>query len=383
MLIETAFVKLDIKDQELTNIFIGILNDSDEFSIIGEKSQQKPDLILFELGRDYEKDLDHIQAFLENNQSTEFFLISKYSDQDILIKSLRIGVKEFFPTPLKTDMVDEALDRFRDRREKKKSKTKKQSQVFSVVGSKGGVGTTTIAVNLAVALAMKQEKPSVALLDMNDVFGEISIFLDLSPKHHWGNITNNIERLDTLFLSNILSEHDTGIHILPSPRFLNEQSPTPATMEILIDTIKMNFDYVVIDMGQSTSDTAFKVFQISDLLLIVTIQSLPCLSNTNLLIKSFSDYGLIELKNIHIALNRYIKNGSVSKNNAEEGIGKKISWVIPNDYPTTMAAINTGKPLCQIAPKSKIVKSFNEYAGSFFPEEPKKGKKWTWFSARS
>ena len=379
MLIETAFVELGIKDQELKNIILQIFKDTNEFKIIGKDSKQKPDLILFELGKDYEQDLDHIQGFLDHNEATDFFLISKSSDQDILIKSLRIGVKEFFPTPLETDMINEALARFIDRRKKKQDKTKSSSQIFSVIGGKGGVGTTTIATNLAIALAGKQKKPSVALLDMNDVFGEISMFLDLSPKHHWANITNNIERLDALFLSNILSEHDTGIHILPSPRFLNEH-PTPATMEILLNTLKMNFDYVIIDMGQSTNDTAFKIFEISDLLLIVTIQSLPCLSNTNMLIKSFSDYGLIQKENIHVVLNRYIKKGSVSRNDAQEGIGKKISWVIPNDYSTTMTAINSGKPLCQVAPKSKIVASFNEYAETFFPEESKKEKKWKWFS---
>jgi pilus assembly protein CpaE len=133
-------------------------------------------------------------------------------------------------------------------------------------------------------------------------------------------------------------------------------------------------------MGQSTSETAFKIFQTSDTLLLVTIQSLPCLSNTNMLIKSFSDYGLIDKKNIQIVLNRYIKKGSVSREDAQEGIGKSISWVIPNDYATTMSAINSGKPLVQIAPKSKIVASFNEYVHQYLPGDVKKEKKWRWFS---
>ncbi|MDA3916235.1 MAG: P-loop NTPase [Deltaproteobacteria bacterium] len=380
MPINSAFVKLKIKDQEFINIFSNIFKEIKNIEIINKTFQQQPDLIIFELGQNYETDLEYVQAFLDKNEKTEFFLISKSSDQDILIKALRIGVKEFFPVPLETGSINEALIHFQERREKQYKKRGGSGQVFTVAGSKGGVGTTTIATNLAVTLGLKQKKTSVALLDMNDVFGEIPMFLDLTPKYNWGNITKNIERLDHFFLSSVLSEHKTGIHVLPSPRFLNDHPPTPEIIATLLDLMKVNFDYIVIDMGQSINETAFKIFQISDLLLFVTIQSLPCLANTNMLINSFMDYGFIQKKNINIVLNRYIKKGTVSIDDAQEGIGKKISWVIPNDYQTTMSAINSGKPLYQIAPKSKIVKSFNEYAGNFFPDENKNKKKWGWFS---
>ncbi len=102
-----------------------------------------------------------------------------------------------------------------------------------MLGSKGGVGTTTVSVNLAVALS-NSKRHSVALLDMNTVFGEIPLFLEIQPKFHWGEITKNIDRLDDTFLMNVLSKHSSGVHILPSPAYLNgHQSPTPEIMERL------------------------------------------------------------------------------------------------------------------------------------------------------
>jgi len=379
MTLETAFVKLKIKDQELVNIFVNLFKNPRKINIIEKGSQQLPDLVIFELGKNLETDLDYIRSFLDQNENTDFFLISRIADQDILIKALRIGIKEFFTLPLDLDVINESLTRFQERFKKKQPITSRSGEVLSVVGSKGGVGTTTIATNLAVSIAGKQKKTSVALLDMNDLFGEIAIFLDLQPKHHWGYITKNIDRLDDFFLSNVLSEHKTGIKVLPSPRFLNREPPTPQVMEILLEKMKSNFDYVIIDIGHTINETALKILQISDLLLLVTIQTIPCLSNTSLLIKSFIDYGLIEKENISIVLNRYIPKGNVSREDAEEAMGKKVSWVIPNDYATTMSAINSGKPLYEIAPRSRIVKSFDDHAEFILPDKNKTATRKGWF----
>ncbi|MCK5348725.1 MAG: hypothetical protein KAJ25_05015, partial [Desulfobacula sp.] len=181
-----------------------------------------------------------------------------------------------------------------------------------------------------------------------------------------------------------LSEHSSGVHVLPSPRYLsNYPVPPPSAMDVLLDLMADRYDYIIVDLGQSLNETALKILQRSELIQIVTIQSLPCLSNTNRLIKSFMDFGSINNGKINIVLNRYLKKGMVTLANAQEGVGKKISWIVPNDYVTTMSAINSGKPLYRISPRSKIVECFNDYVGNLLSHEKKEEKKWKWFLTRS
>ncbi|MDA3789359.1 MAG: AAA family ATPase [Desulfobacula sp.] len=374
-----AQIKLAIKSPELKGIFTKLVKTADTFKLVSDTSLI-PDLLIYEISQDYGKDLIYIRALLQKKVSREIFIVSEKSEPEMLIQILRLGIKEFFPVPLEKDSILDAFDRFIDRYQKlQKTKSEHQGQILSVLGSKGGVGTTTIAVNLAASLAEKQKKPSVALLDMNIIFGEVPMFLDITPKHHWGDITKNIERLDDFFLEDILTKHESGINILTSPRSFGEYlAPTPAIIEALLNLMKNKYEYIIIDLGQSMNDSALKILNLSEIVHIVTIQSLPCLSNTNRMIKSIVEYGYVEKENINVVLNRFIKKGMVTLDSAEEGIGQKMAWVIPNDYSTTMSAINSGKPLSGIADKSKIVKSFQEYVTQFLPGKGQK-KNSSWF----
>lgn len=374
-------IKLDIKSRDISDELGGIIENREFFTLVPPGQDLRPDLLICELGEDHKAELKKIESYMEHSDRTEVFLVSKRSDPEILIQALQTGVKEFFRVPVERQKVEESLDRFQTRQEKQDKKeqleSKKQGKIICVVGSKGGVGTTTIAVNQAVAIAKNQEKPSVALLDMNIVFGEVPVFLDMAPKHHWGDITKNIQRLDTVFLSTILAIHETGVHILPSPRYLGDHpSPTPSVMETLLTLMKKQYDFIIIDLGQTMNDTALKIIQMSYRTQIVAIQSLPCLSNTNRLIKSFLGYGYTRDESIHVVLNRFFKKSMVSLDTAREGIKRDPAWLIPNDYSTTMSAINSGKPLHTVAPRSKIVKCFDEYSGQFVSKEQKKKKGW-------
>jgi pilus assembly protein CpaE len=113
---------------------------------------------------------------------------------------------------------------------------------------------------------------------------------------------------------------------------------------------------------------------------LITILSLPCLANTNRLMKSFLDLGYAEKDRIKIVLNRYTKNSDISLKDAEAGINKELFWIIPNDFSTTMSAINKGKPLAQIASRAAITKSFEDLARALQPPEPQpEEKKWRIF----
>ncbi len=376
-------IRLALKNPTVNDSLIKIIRALGGFEIIPPADNRKPDLLIYELAKSSEKDLAMIQSLLDKRAIGEVFLTSEIADPNTLMKAIRIGVKEFFPLPIETGEVKQALQRFKERKKDTVSPVVcKTGQIITTFGSKGGVGTTTVAVNLAVTLSLREESPSVALIDMNTLFGEIPLFLEISPQFHWGEITRNIDRLDNAFLSNVLTKHNTGVNVLPSPAYLNGHiRPTPETMARLLELMKTMFDYVIIDGGQSTDDTSLRMVELSDTLLLITILSLPCLANANKLIKSFNDLGYLSRDRIKVILNRYMKKSEISLRDAESGINKKLFWVIPNDYRTTMSAINKGKPLARIAPKAQITQAFGELAGALACPEPPQDqkKKWTLF----
>jgi pilus assembly protein CpaE len=373
-------VQLAIHSEPLAEDFRNIVDDT--AGMQAGDSGGPVDLLILELGRTPEQDFKQIDALLAGNKVSEIFLTGENPDPGILMQAMRLGVKEFFPLPLNQSDVRTAMGRFLERIAKTPAAPEtKKGRIISICGGKGGVGTTTVAVNLAVAYSNRKQPLSVALLDMNTIFGEIPLFLEISPKFHWGEITKNIERLDNTFLMNVLTRHSSGVHVLPSPAYLNgHHQPTPAIMQRLLGLMRQLFDVVIIDGGQSLNDAALKGMQMSDDVLLISTLSLPCLSNTSKLLRSFTDLGYIKKERIKVILNRYMKKNEIPLEDAEAGIGQQVFFSIPNDYKTTMAAINSGKPLSELAPQSPIAGSIIELSQKLIALETGETKKrWSLF----
>ncbi len=379
---KNTYVQLAVHSEDLVEQFKEIIENTERLQLLDADRTNSAELLILELGGRPERDFKQIELLLNTSKVREIFLTGENPDPKILMQAMRLGVKEFFPLPLNITDVQAALGRFLRRAESNPDDPQmKNGKIISVCGSKGGVGTTTVAVNLAVAYTNRKPLLSVALLDMNTLFGEIPLFLEISPKFHWGEITKNIERLDNTFLMNVLTRHSSGVHVLPSPAYLNgHHLPTPAIMQRLLGLMRQIFDVVIIDGGQSLSDAALKGMQLSDAVLLVSTLSLPCLSNTNKLLRSFTDLGYIKKERIKVILNRYMKKTEITLEDAETGISQNVFGSIPNDYKTTMAAINSGKPLSQLAPQSPIAASFLELSQKLIPLEHKETRKrWSLF----
>ena len=369
-------VKIEAKNAGTRKVLEELIRAEEGFNLINPADTARADLIIFELGVDIEKDFQVIESLSDLNTVGEIFLISKHFGPELLLKAMRSGAKEFFSHPIKKEEITQALVRHLERVEKPKTeKTEKAGRIVQVIGSKGGVGTTSVAVNLAVCLAEKKSGQSVAILDTKILYGEVPLFLEIKPSYHWGEITDNISRLDTTFLLNILSRHSTGVYVLPSPAYLNSHKPaTPRTMEHLLALMQGMFDFIVVDGGQPLDETCLRVIELSDTVLLVSTLSLQCLANTNKLLKSFHALGYPTKNRLKVIINRYHKNTEISLRDAEAGIERKVFWTIPNDYRTSLSSINQGKPFSQSSSKTAIAKSINELAESLLKGEKNKAK---------
>jgi pilus assembly protein CpaE len=216
------------------------------------------DLLILEIGDDTAKDFDALNRAKATGRASGFFITSKSTNPEVLIQALRLGVKEFIPQPLNEGDVRKALLRFRDGSEPTPAAPKgprRKGQILNILGVKGGVGTTTIAVNLADSLAGLGGAPAVAIIDMNRLFGEIPLFLSLEHVLNWFDVSKNIDRLDATYLTGILYRHRSGLRVLPPPdRVDDKYTVTPQVVESLLRLMRTMFDYVIIDSGQAVDD---------------------------------------------------------------------------------------------------------------------------------
>lgn len=370
-------VQISTKDTNLQNDLETLILEAGGLYILEPDSKERPDLLIFELTSDFDEELKRLLNVLKSNMVGEVIVTSKEKDSDLLLKVMKAGIKEFLLLPLDKAEVNDALLSCKGRIGTSTNIPQGvKGKIINVIGAKGGVGTTTVAVNLATILVANDKKSSVALVDMNTLFGEVTLFLNIKPAYHLGEIVKNVKRLDTTFLMNVLSKHSSGVYVLPSPSNLNGQRPVTAEiMKNLLTLMKNTFDYVIIDGGQSLDGHSLSIIDMSEKVLLITLLNLPCLSNTLKLTKSLIGTGIAERDKIKIIANRHLKKTDISVKEAEESIQNDIFWLIPNDYKTTMSAINNGRVLNDIFPKAEITKNMSELADSLSGEGESNKKK--------
>ena len=322
-------------------------------------------LLILEVGHNQEEDFHRISEIKTLGEAGEIFLTALQADSDLLIRAMRSGVKEFFPQPLNKDDVLEALLKFLQKEIEGHDVITKavKGKVFTVFGAKGGVGTTTLAVNLATGIAQLKDNPSVGLVDMNLLCGDVPLFLNMKSVFNWVEVARNISRLDATYLMTILQQHVSGIHVLPAPVMVGDETgmvpELVAKVQKVLELMQTIFDFVVIDGGQLMGHISTYLIGISNSVLIVTIPSLPGIINVKKLINAFNDLGYPPESAI-VVLNRYNQQSGISIDEVRKMIKKNIHWSIPNDYRNTMNAINTGIPLTKSALKTDITNKILE-----------------------
>jgi pilus assembly protein CpaE len=378
MAVEINSVRLQIKSQKVREDLREAISSLQGFRLQKLDDPEPSDLLILEIGDNPQEEFRVIHSVQASGAIGEIFVTSSRTEPEILIQALREGVKEFVSQPIKKEEVKNALLKFKERRGSLKfgEGKKKRGKIIDIIGSKGGVGTTTVAVNLATSLAGSAGSPSVALIDMNLLFGEIPLFLDVKSLFNWGEVARNISRLDSTYLMSILSKHASGVHVLPSPTGLDGVNvATSEIIERLLELMQKVFDFIVIDGGQSLDDISLKILEASDTVFLVAILSLPCLTNLKRLLWTFQKLGYPREESIKIIISRYHKGSVISLKEAEESLNRKIFWLIPNDYLTTMSAINQGKTLSMVAHGAEVTKNLRELASAFSEKKEQEREK--------
>src|SRR5262245_26918051 len=296
-----------------------------------------PDVAVISLDADQAKAFQLIAALAQECPDLPILAVSGKNDGQAILQALRSGAREFLTVPVVLEEMLLALQRLGRTRSSGEAhygsngSGKVESKVIAVLGSRGGVGCTSVAVNLGASLA-KDKNHSVALVDLDLALGDADVALDLIGDHTLADVALNIDRLDMTFLKRSLARHASGLSLLPHPIQLEDAGLIrDERMQRVIGLLRASYTHLLLDLSKSFSPIDLTALRMSDVILLVAQLDLTSLRNVvRMLLTLGADE---ELSNkVKIVLNRVGSESDISKEKAEETIGKPIFWEVPNDH---------------------------------------------------
>lgn len=333
----------------------------------------RPDLILMDVAMpklDGYAATQQIRAAEKGAGRVPIIMLTSEADVEQRVRGLRAGadddiVKPFHPLELMA-RIKALLARGGPASPKVGLEPATLGKLCAFYPAKGGVGTTTIAINTAIALA-RELKRRTALIDANLQFGDLRVFLDLGLDTP--SIVSAVSEsdLDLDLFRTMMVSHRSGIELLlapPSPAaadiVVERQRQAPAIMTNLLGLSRRLYDYTLVDMSQAIDDFNLQLFDEADLIFVVMTADLSCLKNVPLVLETMDSLGY-EKSKVQLVLNRSNAYTGINVSNAESALGRKIDYQVINEYRGAISALNSGEPFMSSradAPLSKSVLGF-------------------------
>jgi pilus assembly protein CpaE len=318
--------------------------------------EDAPHLVIVNLDPNAHESIKKVGQLPRQFPNTSFFLMSSLLDPNLLMEAMHLGVKEFIPLPIAEDKFAKAIDRVAHLHG-----MGKKAQIIHVVPTMGGCGSTTVACNVAAALA---KVGKTCLIDMDLVRGGVASYFDIRARYTIADVMESGERVDLQLLDNALVIHKaSNLAVLSRPEKLEDtQRVNPASLQRLLGVLGRAFDYVVIDSLMSIDPVYAHLIQQADVNLVVMQLNVPSAKNAERFVAALRRMG-IDAAKMQIVVNRYVKKGAdIDPAEVERALGLKISWLVPNDFKTAIEAINFGEPVVLRAPKAEMSTSLNGLA---------------------
>ncbi|CAN5663874.1 response regulator [soil metagenome] len=295
------------------------------------------------------------------------------------IEGLRAGADDYVVQPVHptelTARVRALLVRFGTAERAQSSRTA-LGQLHAYYGAKGGVGTTTLAINTAIALH-QLTKRSVALVDGNLQFGDHRVFLDLGPDRRSIVDACSATGIDADLVRKVVVRHETGIDLMLAPATPEEAelvSPEQHQLLEVVEVLRSIYDYVVVDLDQRLDDHALDVIGAADQLMVVMTADLSCIKNVRLLLETMAQIGVPD-ERMALVLNRNKAFTGISIKSAESVLRRTIAHQVVNDYRTAISALNNGRPFMDDHADSPIGRAIVQLARAVSVEAPEPSAK--------
>lgn len=291
---------------------------------------------------------------------TRMVAVGMVNDVGLYRRLLEMGVADYLVKPVYGPTLANALQSAARATEREQPQAKSGRSV-ALIGARGGVGATTLAVSAAWTMA-QEKRMNVVLLDLDLHFGSMALSLDLEPGRGFREILANPERIDNVLLRSAMSNVSDRLRVLASEEPLDDAiDADPDGLEALIANLSGNSDCVIVDLPRSLDALSRHVLARADVVGIVTEQSLPAMRDTQRLLALFKVIRA-GAKTLVIANRVGGVSGEIGRVDFERGIGAKIDFSVPFDAKTANAAAERAKPFIEVARDAKTAVALRELA---------------------
>jgi pilus assembly protein CpaE len=337
-------------------------------------AQDNLDIVLLDLR--LPDSLPFLETMATRFPSTAPIALVSQDQMDLLQQALLAGARGFSLLPLEAQGLLPVLRQVRSAEVKRRQRSGVEGpgaaagpdevlgdgQVIALSGIKGGVGRTTIAVNLAVALA-QDDGGSVALVEGSPSMGDVALMLNACPRHALADLVTEPDRLDADLIRGALVQHTSGVKVLFGARDIGESAQmTQDLIAAALCHLRGVSRYVVVDTPSEVNDVLTEVLAVADLVVVVTTPELTSLRRAQAFLQE-ARAGDFPMASLRLVLNREGVAGGISNADIAERLGIPVAVALPDDPALVTYSINRGVPLVQSHPKSLLARRVHELAG--------------------
>lgn len=328
-----------------------------------DASETLPDVVFLDLNRSPEPFLQFAAQLRRAWPAVKLVACSASvpPNPQLLLDAMRSGVQDFIAKPVEEATLRELLQRLEKDLHSTETELVAKHKLIVIMGAKGGVGATTVAVNLGVQLATFANKRT-ALLDFARPLGNAHLLLDVHHRFVIRDSVENLDRLDSHFFAGLLTTHKTKLELLGGVTQPEEwQGIDVAKLDRVVNVAQNSFDIVLADMGSQFSSEWSAILRMARLILIVAEANVPSLWSLERRLMALQGFG-IEANRARIIINRWHKGDDEILKSIEKQISRPVFACFPNDFRKASQAMNLGTPL-QENPSNILNHRYRQVAG--------------------
>lgn len=339
----------------------------------------QPDIILMDVSMPEMDGIAATQVITSQYPGIAVIMNSVQSDTETLRRSLQAGARDFLFKPYGLDeltgavrTVYQGLQTTRIQATSTNALTtthlgtpeeQGRAKVITVFSSKGGVGRTTLAANLAVTTKLAAEK-RVLLIDGNPSFGDVGVVLNLSSVKTIVDLAANVGQLDADFVEEVLADHSSGVRVLlPAPSPQDAEGITGEQVRAIIGQVLMMFDYIFIDARPSFDEVQLAFLDLSDIVLLTLTMEMTAIKAAKQYLEVAELLGYPTEKAMLI-LNRFGTVSQITIEDIETHLKRQIKGRIPDEPALVLRSVNEGVPLASSDPESRFARAINNLAST-------------------